>query len=165
MPAQSDNEISYLVAPVLKDVLKLLRFSMTDLEVSRVVFAQSEDTLVMFPKLAELRIGDRIFLTMKIYNGKRKFDIVALYDLEPSGLTEFYFKAYSADEFRGEDASDAELAQAQRRILGFVLIKLLNGSFNAAREEPDSYPKYVVGFKRWFREYVYDLLIKYRDSS
>ena len=162
MPKQSGNDIAELVAPVLKDVLRLLKFSMVSLEVSRVECTRSGDRPVEFARLTELRSGDHLFVTMQILDGKRTFDIVALYELLQDDLKENYFKAYASDEFHGERPSDAELSEAHRQILNIVLKRLLAASLGASRDYPEKYPEFVIGFKRWFKSAVYDLLIKYR---
>jgi hypothetical protein len=136
---------------------------MTTLEVSRVVFADKsnihDDALVKFARLTELRIGDRIYVTGVIHRVRRKFDIWAIYDISPNGLSKVVpLAAKCADEFRGEKPSDAKLSEGHLQILDFVFMRLLEVCLDAARDFPSDYPEFVVGLKRWFRGYVLTML-------
>lgn len=165
LPKQSRNDIRELVAPVLKDVLKLLEFSMSTLEVSRVECGRSEDTPVTFARLTDLRPGDHLFVTMQILDDRRAFDIMGIYELLQNDLKENYFKAKCAKQFHGEIPSDAELSEVHQGILSYVLKTLLGSSIRASREYPERYQEFVIGFKHWFRTNVFDLLMKYRETA
>jgi len=138
---------------------------MSSLEVSRVECGRPEDTPVRFAKLTDLRPGDNLFVTMQVLDGTRTFDLMAIYELLQNDLKQDYFKATYAKELHGERASDADLSEVHQDILSYVLKTLLAAGIRASREYPETYPQFVIGFKRWFRRTVFDLLVKYREAG
>jgi hypothetical protein len=153
------DDIDRLIAPVLRDTLKLLKMSLMLLDIDRVqTGGGNEEKPVRLSKLTEVRIEDRFFLFLQVIFERRPYEIVGLYTLSKDGLKETYFKVFGAKQFHGERAAQAELGRGLQDLLSFVVNALLDWSIDGAREYPETYPQFVVGWKRVMRETLIEML-------